>query len=176
MAIFGSSQTEPGSKDWVEAEAAGARCAEAGLTVITGGYGGTMEAASRGAKLQGGRVIGVTAPELFQGRSGANPHVDQEIQAKTLTERIGILIELANGALVLPGSIGTAAELLIAWNINHIVRRNGGVKLPTVTVGEEWAEFTRLLTTRLYADGNDIHIAATTDEAVDWILGQPEIG
>lgn len=175
VAIFGSSQTKPESRDWSDAESAGARCATAGLSIVTGGYGGTMEAASKGASLAGGNVIGVTAPELFRNRSGANPHVDQEIEAGTLSERIGILTELADGAIVLPGSIGTAAELIIAWNHNHIARRNSGKRLPTVAVGEQWIELWTLLTDRLHAVGDDVHTVGTVDDAVDWLLAQPEI-
>ena len=62
VAVFGSSQTEPGSLEWEEARRAGTRLGEAGYAVITGGYGGTMEAVSSGAADAGGHVIGVTAP------------------------------------------------------------------------------------------------------------------
>ncbi|HUG31357.1 MAG TPA: LOG family protein [Acidimicrobiia bacterium] len=175
VAIFGSSRTESGSPAWHEAEAAGARCARAGLTVVTGGYGGTMAAASKGAAEADGRVVGVTAAGLFRGRSGANPHVTHEIAANSITERIGILTDLASGALVLPGSIGTAAELVVAWNINHVARSHVGTRFPTVAIGEEWRLFHDLLTGRLSADGDDVHIADTTDGALDWLLDQPEM-
>ena len=68
VAVFGSSQTIPDSADWRDAVHVGRRLAEAGLEVITGGYGGTMEAASLGASEAGGRVVGVTAPVLFPDR------------------------------------------------------------------------------------------------------------
>ena len=55
VAVFGSSQTEPGSAEWEDARRAGARLAEEGYAVITGGYGGTMEAVSNGAAEAGGR-------------------------------------------------------------------------------------------------------------------------
>lgn len=175
VAIFGSSATDPGSRDWHDAEMAGTRFARAGLTVITGGYGGTMEAASKGAASAGGRVIGVTAPDLFPRRSGANPYVTEEVESPTLTERIGRLTSLANGAIVLPGSIGTAAELLIVWNTNHIARGKRGTRFPTVAVGDHWRELWELMTSGLGAVGDDIHLAATADEGVDWLLAQPEI-
>jgi uncharacterized protein (TIGR00725 family) len=175
VAIFGSSQTQPGTAQWIDAENAGARCARAGLGVITGGYGGTMEAASKGAASAGGRVIGVTAPGLFAKRSGANGYVAEEVEAISLTDRLGSLIGLATGAIVLPGSIGTAAELVVAWNINHIARRTGGTRFPTVAVGRDWAELQSLLTRRMGAFGDDVHTAETVDEAVDWMLEQPEI-
>jgi uncharacterized protein (TIGR00725 family) len=175
VAIFGSSQTQTGSPGWNDAEKAGARFAGAGLGVVTGGYGGTMEAASKGASRAGGTVIGVTAPQLFKKRTEANPYVTEEIEAESLTDRLGVLTRLAHGALVLPGSIGTAAELIVAWNINHIVRRNGGERFPTVAIGEGWGGFWEFLTRDLGASGGDIHRADTVDEAVDWLLEQPEI-
>ena len=175
VAIFGSSQTIRGSDAWAEAERAGYRCASAGLAVVTGGYGGTMEAASLGASRAGGSVIGVVAPALFRARSGANQYVSRVIEAGTLSERIGVLTELASGAIVLPGSIGTAAELLIAWNQNHIMRRNGGPRLPTVAVGEEWQAFWALVTGRLGAVGDDVEVVDNVDQAVDWLLAQPEV-
>lgn len=175
VAIFGSSQTRPESQEWIDAEKAGARLGSAGLDIVTGGYGGTMEAASRGAAVAGRRVIGVTAPGLFKKRAGANAYVTEEIEATTLTDRLGLLTHLASGALVLPGSIGTAAELVIAWNINHIVRRNGGERFPTVAIGTGWRDFWELLTRDLGAYGGDIHRADTVDEGVDWLLEQPEL-
>lgn len=175
MAIFGSSATDPQSQEWADAEAAGTRCAQAGLAVITGGYSGTMEAASQGASLAGGHVIGVTAPELFSSRTAANEYVDEEIVSGSLGERIGLLTGLASGVLVLPGSIGTAAELVVSWNLNHVGRSNGGQRLPTVAVGSEWRELWNLATARLGAFADDVEVTETANEAVDWLLAQPEV-
>ncbi|MGH3650052.1 MAG: LOG family protein [Acidimicrobiia bacterium] len=175
MAIFGSSSTERESPEWREAERAGARCAQAGLTVVTGGYGGTMEAASKGAAEAGGEVIGVTAPSLFPGRSGANRFVTKEIPTSELAKRIGILTRLAHGAIVMPGSIGTATELMVSWNLNHIARVGAGSRFPTAAVGDEWRGLSTLLSDRLGAVAEDIHLVETADEAVEWLLDQPGI-
>jgi predicted Rossmann-fold nucleotide-binding protein len=134
-----------------------------------------MEAASLGARRAGGRVVGVVAPDLFLARSGANQYVNEVIEAKTLPERIGVLTDLADGAIVLPGSIGTAAELVVAWNHNHIMRRNGGLRFPTVAVGEEWRAFWALVTSRLGAVGEDVEVVDDVEQAVDWLLAQPEV-
>lgn len=176
VAVFGSSATELGTSEWIEAERTGGLLAGAGLAVLTGGYGGTMEAVSKGAAMAGGHVIGVTAGLLFRERSSANPYVIQEIVAETLTERIGHLVGLAQGSIVLPGSIGTAAELVIAWNINHIVRLSGGVRFPTVAVGETWRDLADLLANGAGAYPNDVHLADDAQQAVEWLLEQPEIG
>jgi uncharacterized protein (TIGR00725 family) len=174
VAVFGASATEPGSSDWADAEKVGTRLAEAGLGVVTGGYGGTMEAASRGAANAGGRVVGVTAPDLFAGRFGANQHVAEELVSVTLAERIGILTEVASGVIALPGSIGTAAELVVAWNMNHIARLGGLVRLPTVAVGAAWREVCAVLIDRIGANPVDVHLADDAGHAVDWLLAQPE--
>lgn len=134
-----------------------------------------MEAVSRGASIAGGTVIGVTAPALFTRRSSANEYVTREIQAPTLVERIGTLIGQANGVIALPGSIGTAAELIVSWNLNHVARRNRGARVPTVAVGDEWRDLSRLLVERTGAFHGDVHLVDTADAAVDWILTQPEI-
>ncbi len=175
VAVFGSSATRPNTPDWDDAEVAGQRLASAGLTVVTGGYGGSMEAASRGAASRGGHVIGVTMPSRFMDRSGANPYVVEERPAETLNGRIGLLTGLANAVIALPGSIGTAAELLIAWNLNHISRSDGSRRLPTVAVGPTWAALWELLTVEAGARPEDVHLADDVHHAIDWVLEQPEI-
>ena len=106
--MFGSSTTSPQSDEWTEAEAVGSRLASSGVDVITGGYGGTMEAASKGAAESGGHVIGVTVPTIFPTRSGANPYVRETIEAESLTDRLSRMFDIADGTIALPGSIGTA--------------------------------------------------------------------
>lgn len=175
VAVFGSSQTQPGTEEWADAEKVGAHLARSGLAVMTGGYGGSMEAVSKGAAENGGHVIGVTAPPLFPGRHGANPYVAELIEADGLAERVGTMIRRARGVIALPGSIGTATELLIAWNVNHIVRRNGGRRLPTVAVGEAWGAVRQSLAENIGAVASDIHPATTVTEGVEWLLEQPEM-
>lgn len=175
VAVFGSSATEPDSAAWAAAENTGKRCVEAGFVVVTGGYGGTMEAISKGANDAGGEAIGVTAPTLFPGRPGANPYVTREIVAGSLMERIDTLTGLASGIVVLPGSIGTLAEFVIAWNLNHVNRLNEGMRLPTVAVGDGWRRLWELATGSLGAFGGDVHVVYTPDEAVEWLLAQPEM-
>lgn len=154
---------------------AGRRCAEAGLDIVTGGYGGTMEAASQGASEVGGHVVGVTAPTLFSGRSGANAYVSHAIEADSLTARIGTLTDLAVAAIVLPGSVGTAAELVVAWNLNHLARNQGTRRLPTVAVGDTWVDLWRLLASTAGASGDDLHTVDDAETAVSWTLKQPEV-
>ena len=64
VTVFGSSRPSEGDSDYAEARELGRRLAERGFAVCSGGYGGVMEAASRGAKEAGGKTYGVTA-EFF---------------------------------------------------------------------------------------------------------------
>jgi len=172
VAVFGSSQTEPGSLEWDEAHRAGAHIAGAGFTVITGGYGGTMEAVSSGAAEAGGHVVGVTAPVLFPGRSTPNPYVHEVVEASSLANRIDIMMQRSIATLALPGSIGTAAELLISWNTNHILRQGGATPRVSVAVGPGWKALARALVDMSGAFEDDLVWTDTVDEGVAWILGQ----
>jgi uncharacterized protein (TIGR00725 family) len=174
VAVFGSSQTEPGSFEWEEARSAGSRMAGHGLVVITGGYGGTMEAVSSGAAEAGGHVIGVTAPVLFPDRSTANPYVHEVIEASSLANRIDIMMQRSSATLALPGSIGTAAELLISWNTNHILRQGGGMPRLSVAVGAGWRALARALVDEAGAFEDDLKWADTVAEGVDLILSMTQ--
>jgi hypothetical protein len=138
IAVFGSSATEPGTPEWREAESLGREIANRGWSVATGGYGGTMEAVSAGAAAMGGRVVGVTAPSIFPERTGANVHVGHEVVETTISLRIARLVESTDGAIVLPGSIGTFAELAVAWNAAFVAPFRGDSPKPVVAVGPVW--------------------------------------
>ena len=137
ISVFGSSAPRSGSDDYALAEEVGRRLAEAGARVQTGGYAGTMEAASKGAREAGGEVVGVTCDAIETFRpSKPNAWVAEEIRHGTLRERLHHLIEHCDGALVLPGGPGTLAEFALMWNmmlIEELPRR------PVVLLGELWA-------------------------------------
>ncbi len=167
VAVFGSSGTEPGSPEWVAAERCGRLLAERGLTVVTGGYGGAMHAVSAGAAAAGGRVVGVTAPTVFPGRTGANPFVAIERPAPSLTERIHDMVSTTAASIALPGSIGTFTELMVAWNVAFVARFNGGSPAPVVAVGEVWREMVDVTVARLATDGSLVDCVDDVDGAAE---------
>jgi uncharacterized protein (TIGR00730 family) len=134
VAVFGSSEPAPGSPDYRRAFEVGRRLAEAGFTVVNGGYGGVMEASARGAREAGGRTIGVTT-RAFTFRSGANRWIETEVTTDDLHERTRHLIEAADGFVVLPGRSGTLAELALLWAL-HKARLLG--RRPIVLLGRTW--------------------------------------
>jgi uncharacterized protein (TIGR00725 family) len=80
ITVFGSSRPEDGHADYAEALELGRALSTAGFAVCTGGYGGVMEAVSRGARENGGRVLAVTS-SFF--RSRANRWVQEEKRMET---------------------------------------------------------------------------------------------
>ncbi|MEJ2599631.1 MAG: LOG family protein [Anaerolineales bacterium] len=138
VTVFGGSLPKPGDEAYQQALHLGVLLGSAGYTVLTGGYIGTMEAVSRGAAENGGHVIGVTCEEIEAWRPvHANPWVQEEMRFKTLRQRLFALIEYCDAAVVMPGGIGTLAELGEMWS--HL--QTGGITpRPLILVGAGWRD------------------------------------
>ena len=135
VAVYGSNAPQDGQPDYARARALGRLLARAGYVVATGGYAGTMEAASRGAKEAGGHVVGVTTSIFDKVRLGANPYVDEEIKFPTLFQRLHHLVTMADAWVALPGGIGTLSEVALTWSLMQV----GEVeRQPFVLVGAMW--------------------------------------
>ncbi len=166
IAVFAASQSQRGDAHYDEAVRCGELLAQAGFAVATGGYGGSMEAVSRGARNAGGRVIGVTAPDVFRNRSRANSYVATEEKAVSLTDRIGLLIGDTAGSIALWGSLGTATELLVAWNLSYVAPFSDRRRKPVVTVGEPWLTLVPHLEQTLTTDAGLVTVTADVGSAV----------
>jgi len=136
ITIFGCSKPLPQHTVYQDAYLLGQLLAQMGQTVITGGYMGTMEAASKGASEAGGHVIGVTCDEIERWRQvRPNSWVAEEWRCATLHERLITLIAGCDAAIALPGGPGTLAEISMMWNqliIAAIPPR------PLVLIGRGW--------------------------------------
>ena len=172
VAVFGASASRPGDGHYEDGERCGRLLAEAGFGVVTGGYGGLMEAVSKGAASVDGHVLGVTAPALFPERPGGNEFLTEEWRAAHLMERIHELTEVSVASIALHGSIGTLTELAAAWNLAFIGRRAGSEPKPVITVGERWAHLVPLLAERLQTEADLVIVAATVDEAVAEVVAR----
>ncbi len=137
IAVFGSSTARPGDRAWTLGVALGAALARAGADVMTGGYGGLMEACSQGAHEAGGHVVGVTV-ELFEARGPKNRWVKEQVHTPRLYDRLEHLVERATGFVVLPGSIGTLTELFLTWTLVSV---RGRERAPIVLLGDHWGAF-----------------------------------
>lgn len=176
VTVFGSSRPREGDLDYAEALALGKALAQSGLAVCSGGYGGVMEAVSRGAKEDGGKTYGVTAD--FFARS-ANRWIDVEIRKKTWEERLFELIQLADGFVACKGGTGTLVELAVVWEmLNKSVMRYkpfavlGGFWRPILDRVREVEQESRPSSEAPRwgeADGQLVHSAATPLEAARYL-------
>lgn len=132
VTVFGSSRPRLGDAHYDEARQLGTALASKGFAVCSGGYGGVMEAVSRGAKEGGGRTLGVTA-NFF--RAQANKWVDEEIRVDTWQERLFELIRRGRGYVVCPGGTGTLVELSVVW---EMINKGVMKKKPVVSLGSFW--------------------------------------
>ncbi|MFY9688432.1 MAG: LOG family protein, partial [Candidatus Acidiferrales bacterium] len=132
VTVFGSGRVRAGESQYNEALALGAALAAKGFRVCSGGYGGVMEAVSRGAKEAGGRTLAVTA-EFF--RSTANEWVDEQVRVKTWDERLFELVKCGDGYVACPGGTGTLAELAIVW---EMLNKGAMARKPFAVLGDFW--------------------------------------
>lgn len=136
ITIFGSSQPRPNSPAYQEAYNLGKALAQRGHNILTGGYIGTMEAASRGASEAGGHVIGVTCGEIEAWRPvKPNEWVQEERRYSTLLGRLEALISGCDAAFALPGGPGTLTEISLMWNLLHI---QALPPRPLILIGDGW--------------------------------------
>ncbi len=166
VAVYGSSRALPGDGVYEKGVDLGRRLAEAGFGVTNGGYSGLMEAVSKGAASVGGRVVGVTAPALFPHRPGGNGFLTEEIQAAGLLDRIRTMSELASAYIVMPGSIGTLTELMIAWNDAYLAAGRGAAPTPIIAFGDAWSEVVDRLTGDLRTTPGLVTMVDSPAEAV----------
>jgi uncharacterized protein (TIGR00730 family) len=115
IAVFGSSRRDEHSPFWAEAYELGRVLATAGYTVLSGGYGGSMAAVSRGAAECGGQAVGVTCATFDP--VPCNEWLTEEVKAPTLMARLATMVERADGFVALRGGIGTLSEVTLVWSL-----------------------------------------------------------
>lgn len=167
VAIFGNSQTMPGKWDYDTAELLGFLLAKSGFDIITGGFGGVMEAALKGASSHPVDRIGVPI-EGLQNRE-KNKYVKTEISADSYLERLEKLIELASAFIVMPGGTGTLLELSAVWALKE--RGLLGNK-PIICIGELWQEVAQTMgfySERILETTQLLYFADTADDAIIYV-------
>ncbi|HEX6125342.1 MAG TPA: LOG family protein [Pyrinomonadaceae bacterium] len=134
VTIFGGSKCGPNSDEYREAREIGSRLAQAGFTICTGGYLGVMEAASRGAREAGGRVLGIV---MNQFRSEPNRYLTDKVATDHFYDRLQNLITRSVGFVALRGGMGTVTEVSLVWNKlqTRVLERR-----PIVLVGDCWRD------------------------------------
>jgi uncharacterized protein (TIGR00725 family) len=93
------------------AETVGRRLAQRGAIVITGGLGGVMAAAARGAAEAGGTAVGILPGT---DRSEGNESLTIAIPTGLGELRNGLVVRAADAVIAIGGAYGTLSEIALA--------------------------------------------------------------
>ncbi|NLX11958.1 MAG: LOG family protein [Chloroflexi bacterium] len=138
VAVYGSAGVLPGSPDWEIAHCVGRTLAEAGYALLSGGYSGVMEAASRGAAEAGGHVMG-SAVGLFNSRGlRPNSYISELVSFDTLRDRLFFLVQRPDAFVALRGGVGTLSEISLVWSLLQVGEMSAR---PFILVGPMWRRF-----------------------------------
>ena len=109
VAVVGASG--PTAQQEHDAEIVGRLLAESGAMVVTGGRGGVMAAASRGASAAGGTTVGILPGA---DRTDANEWVSVAIPTGLGELRNGLVVRAADVVIAVGGAYGTLSEIALA--------------------------------------------------------------
>jgi uncharacterized protein (TIGR00725 family) len=96
------------------AEEVGRELARRGAVLVTGGLGGAMEAACRGAKAEGGTTLGILPGD---DRSAANQWVDVAVPTGLGEARNALVVRAADAVIAVAGEFGTLSEIALALKV-----------------------------------------------------------
>lgn len=116
VSVIGASKGE--QELLAQAEAVGMGLAEAGFTLVCGGMGGVMAAASRGATEAGGEAIGIIP---WDDPEQANPHVTHVVATGIGYARNLAVVASGDAVVAVGGAWGTLSEIAFARNLGRPV-------------------------------------------------------
>lgn len=133
ITVFGSARIKEDNPYYKMTMDIGARLARMGLTVMTGGGPGLMEAANRGAREAGGRSVGCNI--LLPQEQDPNPYMDKWMDFQFFFVRKVMLIKYSYGFIVMPGGVGTMDELFQALTL---IQTKKLTNFPVVLIGTDY--------------------------------------
>lgn len=164
VTVFGSARLGEGHPEYELGTRLGAGLARGGLTVMTGGGPGLMEAANRGAREAGGRSVGCNIRLPHEQR--LNPYVDTSVTFSHFFIRKVMLVKYSVGFVALPGGYGTLDEL---FETLTLVQTGKIFDFPIVLLGSAfWDPMVTVLRDELAArhtiDSADLRLIRVSDD------------
>ena len=168
--IYGSARSLEGSPEALEAEKLGGFLAKRGFTVMTGGGGGIMGAANKGAKDAGGNSVGLNI-RLPQ-EQNLNEHTTDSLTFDHFFSRKLALAFASEVYIFFPGGFGTLDEF---FEIVTLIQTGKIGCLPVVLVGKEyWTPLLEWIKNDIYgkygsvseADMSIYYLVDSAEEAV----------
>lgn len=172
VTVFGSARFKEDHPYYAMARDMGTRIAGLGLTVMTGGGPGIMEAANRGAREGGGRSLGCNIQLPME--QMPNPYLDKMVEFRYFFVRKVMLVKYSYAFVVLPGGFGTLDEV---FETATLVQTGKIHHFPIVMMGVDfWRPMLDFLRDRMRAAGtigpDDLDLLTLTDspdEAIELI-------
>jgi len=164
VSIFGSARVAPTDPLYAKTEKIAALFARNNFAVISGGGGGVMEAANKGAAEAGGTSVGLNISLPFEQKP--NPYANIEVEFKYFFIRKVMFVKYAMAYIIMPGGFGTLDELFEAVTLIQTHRIK---PLPVILVGSDyWSGLKEWIQNRLVAEKRispeDIDILQIIDE------------
>jgi uncharacterized protein (TIGR00730 family) len=164
VSVFGSARVNPGDALYEDARRLGRLLAEAGVTVITGGGPGLMEATNRGAYEVEGESVGANIELPFE--QGLNDYVNVGLEFRYFFVRKVMFVKYANGFVFFPGGFGTLDEL---FEVLTLIQTGRLPQVPVVLFGSDhWTGMMEWVRGTLVRDGRispqDLGIFAISDD------------
>jgi uncharacterized protein (TIGR00730 family) len=133
VTVFGSARFGENDPAYQLGRRMGRAIAELGLTVMTGGGPGIMEAANRGAKDVGGFSVGCNIKLPVE--QMPNPYLDRWVEFRYFFVRKMMLMKYSYAFVALPGGYGTLDEVFEAATLIQ----TGKIKdFPLILMGREY--------------------------------------
>jgi uncharacterized protein (TIGR00730 family) len=139
VTIFGSARVGPGTWVYDSVRDLARELAGMGISIVTGGGPGLMQAANEGAAEAGGdglkNSVGIRVDLPFE--QSANPYVGQMYTHRTFFSRLHHFVLVSDAFVVVPGGIGTLLELSMIWQLLQVRKL---YDTPLVCIGKMWSE------------------------------------
>ena len=136
VAVGGGHKVASHELPYQEAMMLGRWLAERGVAVRSGGYGGIMEAISKGAALGGGKVFGVGLVGWTLEKRNEFVPPENYTESISLAQRVEETFWNADAIVFFKGGVGTLHELAVAWAGK--IMRFIPASTPLILVGEQW--------------------------------------
>jgi uncharacterized protein (TIGR00730 family) len=165
VTIFGSARTAPGEPFYENCVDLSRRLSDAGLTVISGGGPGIMEAANKGAYEGASSSVGLNI-ELPQ-EQAPNRWQNISISFRHFFARKVAFVKYADAYVVYPGGYGTLDELT---EVMTLIQTGKTRRIPVILVGTQfWSGFIDWIKSSLLTQ----HMIAEEDMALVQLIDEP---